>query len=132
MAELNMKAHKAIWVTFFVGLIAYSGLGFAMPGMLQIEPEVLPTIAMIQAVLAILAGGASYLLWRRRNAPGNTAQQIHTFSILTWASDEFIGLLGLVLALAGADFASWLLFVIAGLVLLLIHRPRGDEGDTQT
>ena len=127
MESLNMKAHRAIWVTFLVGLIAHTGLGVTLAGSLETPPEILRTIAISQTVIAVLCAGGSFLLWRKRNSRGNTTQQVHTYSCLTWGLDELVGLLGLVLALSGAALAGWLPFALAGLALLFIHRPKDSD-----
>lgn len=124
MENLNFKAHHAIWITFLFGLIAYTALGFMLAGSLTRSPESLRTIAVSETVIAVFLVTGSYWLWRKRNTPGNTPRQLQTYSCLTWALDELVGLLGVVLALWGASLAGWLPFALAGLALLFIHRPR--------
>ena len=121
---------KFIWMGMAAGLLMYVIVGFAVPGIVEMEAELLRLLAITFAVLSVGAGAAGHLLYKKAQSVDasaeNAAQEIQKFSILAWAMDDIIGVFGIVLALLGLDTGSWLVFVVISIVLLVMHRPRED------
>ena len=125
MATFDLKTQRAMWLVFICAVGGYAALGFALPIVIDFGPELLRILAFTFIAIGVSAGLAGHLCWRKAQQAAPGTQPHYTFTLLAWALDETLALFGLILALGGIDTASWLLFLVPSVALLIVHRPAG-------
>lgn len=123
MAAFDIRTQRAMWLVFISAVGGYAAMGFLLPVVVDFGPDLLRILAFTFIAIGVGAGFAGHLLWRRAQQAEPGTQQHYTFTLLAWVLDETLALFGLVLAIGGIDTASWLLFLVPSIVLLIVHRP---------
>lgn len=132
-----------LWGAIFASQVLCAGLGasglFHGP-----PPEGVAFLPVLFTAVAVAAALLAHVLWLRTRgsgpgpaggpggggaspSPGTGATggpAVFPMALAAWALDEGISILGLVLAILGFPFSTWILFPAAGLTLALLHAPR--------
>lgn len=129
------RIERAVWAALLLSQFGYGALAYTGPGRIAPAGD-LPLLPWVFAALALCAAGAAHAFWRRAtpsspspvvpappSASGAGARIALPLRIVTWALDESIALLGLVLALLGHAPAVWLPFFAVALAAMFLHRP---------
>jgi hypothetical protein len=117
--ERSPEVLRVLWISFLVSQGVYAVLGLS--GIIvQGEPVLPGTLTVIFAGVAVVAAAAAQFFWMRGGGHG-------TLALVAWGFDEIIALLGLVLALLGGPVTHWLPFLGAGVLMTVLHMPRGDD-----
>jgi hypothetical protein len=122
---------RMIWIALLFSQAVYIAVAFLRPGLVGTSFADNRIFSAALALVAVITAGMAHMFWRRASGQGlpfhearghDPAQSIPLF-ILAWVLDESIAIYGLVQALMGIPPEIWLLFSLAGAVLLIMHRP---------
>ena len=112
---------RVIWISFITALGVYGIIG-----VLVFAPDARETAvpSWFFALVAVIAGVGSLIVPRLIGDSPPTAQGVRKREIVGWAMAEGVGVAGLTSLILGGSTQAFLLYLAAGVVLLVIQPPR--------
>ncbi|MAE93553.1 MAG: hypothetical protein CL910_02725 [Deltaproteobacteria bacterium] len=120
-----------VWVALLLSQAVYVGISVFWAPESSTSP-VTPAFVSALFLVSVATGSGAHFFWRRsqaaqeeqpesenRGAPGS----VFANQIIAWVLDESVAIYGVVLAFLGFEAATWGLFSVMALALMLLHRP---------
>jgi len=119
--SLGVPIRTILWFSFVFAVFIYGlvGVFVAAPGEVRLPGWVLPLVAGVFVVLALLLPG------RISVGPARTEGSPSPSEIITWALDEMVAIVGLLSVFLGGGWQGMVPYLVVSLALLVLHRPRG-------